>query len=443
MDARRWFHVFVGAVFLPVLSLPVAWGAAVFCWWRRGNSGDRTWARRLLGLAAADTLVAVAIVAAVVTDRPLDPEPARPARRVVIGVTPDPSFQGPGLRLRVVTQGGPAAIAGVRVGDVLLTANGVPVESPESLRTLVAEKGPGADIELGLLRDGAATTIRLQSVWSNEIRPPRQRLFQAEKTGRACVDWSDFRWPWPETLEVLALVALAVVATRHGSGAGVWFTALAIVGAAVGTAVVWQGACLLLGGPSLGGVELGLLGTTAGLGGVALLGRAAVRPPQGQRTRDVGSTVLLGFWYALPGALRLVIVLATLRAFLPWNSHAGGSPIVGVAQAVSATEGPGFLLLALFAVVIAPVAEELTFRGLLLPSLTGWLGTTGAIWISATIFGGLHWYYGIMIPVTIFQGLVLGWARVVSGGLRAPILLHAGFNLVPIAVLGLKAIHAG
>src|SRR5262249_46294851 len=126
MDARRWFHVLIGAVFFPVLSLPLEWGAALRCWLRRADGENRRWALRLLGLAAVDTLVAAALVATAVTGRSLDREPARPAPRLVIGVTPDASFQGPGIRLGVVTEGGPAAIAGVRVGDVLVSAEGKP-----------------------------------------------------------------------------------------------------------------------------------------------------------------------------------------------------------------------------------------------------------------------------------------------------------------------------
>ena len=439
MGARRWFHILLGAIFLPGVSLPLEWGAALRSWSHPGDAEDRRWSRRLLGLAAVDTLVVAALVVSFTTGQPLDREPASLPRRVAIGVTPDPSFHGRGVRLGGVLPGSPAASAGLRVGDVLLSAEGKPVDSPDALRALLTDRGPGVPVDLGVLRAGAPTTVRVTTVWSTALRPPRRGLFQADPG--ACLP-SPRRWPWAESLGLAGLLALALVATRRGAGRGVWLTVLAILGGSVGALVASVGTCLLSGGPSTGAAVLGLWGGSIGLGATALFGRALTGPVAETATRDVPTTVLLGLWYAYPGMLRLVVLLLTLRAFLPWSAPFE-SPIRDLAQSAGGTDGPGFLFLGLGAVVLAPVGEELAFRGLLLPSLRRWVGTRGAIGLSSAIFGALHWYYGIGIPVLIFVGLVLGWARVVSGGLRAPILIHAGFNLVPITLLGLKLLRGG
>ena len=92
--------------------------------------------------------------------------------------------------------------------------------------------------------------------------------------------------------------------------------------------------------------------------------------------------------------------------------------------------GVGLLLLAFPVIVFGPIGEELAFRGLLQPALSRWLSPAAAVGVTAVLFGSMHWYYGVMVPLAVFFGVVLGWARHVSGGLRAPILIHMSINAV-------------
>ena len=62
----------------------------------------------------------------------------------------------------MVDQDAPAGKAGVREHDVILTMNGAPVESAAQLRRMIHETPAGRIIELGLSRDGAPLTIKLQ-----------------------------------------------------------------------------------------------------------------------------------------------------------------------------------------------------------------------------------------------------------------------------------------
>jgi len=436
MSARSWFHVALGAVFLPVLSLPFVWGVAIRCWGLRSGEEDTRWARRLVLLAAADTLVAATLIALAISGRPVRPDSPAASPRAVMGVTVDPSFPGPGVRLRAVTPGGPADGAGIQVGDVVRTIDGQAVDSADALRNHLGALGAGAEVEVGLTRDGAPRTIRLRTASSTSIRPPPQPLFRpAERTSR-CWTSGGWRFPWRESAALGALGALGLVAILRRRGAGVLLTALAMAAAGIGTVVAWGATCLAAGGETLGGAILGLWGGSTGLGLAAFGGNALIRKPALPRTRSVPSTVRVGLWYAFTGALRLTLFLG---AILP-ASAPGSNPIEGLVKTVGSTEGPGLLLVGLAAVVLAPIAEELAFRGLLLPSLARWLGTTPAVCISAAVFGSLHWYYGPMIPVIVFLGLVLGWARVVSGGVRAPMLIHGAYNCGLLLLLGLRSV---
>ncbi|HLX89871.1 MAG TPA: PDZ domain-containing protein, partial [Acidimicrobiales bacterium] len=58
-----------------------------------------------------------------------------------------------------VVTGGPAARAGVRVGDLLLTADGRPIPSAQALQRLMLADAIGRQIPLTLARNGALVDL--------------------------------------------------------------------------------------------------------------------------------------------------------------------------------------------------------------------------------------------------------------------------------------------
>ncbi len=76
--------------------------------------------------------------------------------------------------------------------------------------------------------------------------------------------------------------------------------------------------------------------------------------------------------------------------------------------------------------IIAPVVEELTYRGLGI-SLIQPYGAVLAIASTGALFGLAH---GLLIglPVLTFFGLAIGWLRVRTDSIYPPIILHATFN---------------
>lgn len=101
-------------------------------------------------------------------------------------------------------------------------------------------------------------------------------------------------------------------------------------------------------------------------------------------------------------------------------------------------KGPStMLLVATSAVVVAPLAEEFFFRGV----LQGWLARVAppaAVPVAATAFGLAHLDHGLgWIPLVLF-GLAAGYLAVRTGSLLASITLHAGFNAIGLAVAMLQ-----
>ena len=76
------------------------------------------------------------------------------------------------------------------------------------------------------------------------------------------------------------------------------------------------------------------------------------------------------------------------------------------------------------------VVEELFFRFLLLGHLRHHLGLHASVWLSSVLFGMAHLGNVPGWPVLILIGATLGYARVLSGGLALPMLLHFCHNFV-------------
>jgi membrane protease YdiL (CAAX protease family) len=92
------------------------------------------------------------------------------------------------------------------------------------------------------------------------------------------------------------------------------------------------------------------------------------------------------------------------------------------------------VLLLLLIAVVAPVAEELFFRGMLYPVMRRHWGPAWAIILNALVFALVH-FIPILIPGLFFVGLILAWMREQSGSVLPGILLHALQNGVALLAI--------
>lgn len=67
-----------------------------------------------------------------------------------------------GVEVTMVDQDAPAGKAGIKEHDVILTMNGMPIESEAQLRRMIHETPPGRVVSLGLSRDGQPLTVKVQ-----------------------------------------------------------------------------------------------------------------------------------------------------------------------------------------------------------------------------------------------------------------------------------------
>jgi membrane protease YdiL (CAAX protease family) len=127
---------------------------------------------------------------------------------------------------------------------------------------------------------------------------------------------------------------------------------------------------------------------------------------------------------ALPGAWLLIGLSSwALRAF-------GAEPALQPAvTAVQTSEGlPHQLVLAFIAILLAPAAEEVLFRGILYPFLKLRGQPLVALWSTALLFGAVH-FNKLTFLSLVFFGAILTWLYERTGNLHASILAHSLFNL--------------
>jgi membrane protease YdiL (CAAX protease family) len=91
--------------------------------------------------------------------------------------------------------------------------------------------------------------------------------------------------------------------------------------------------------------------------------------------------------------------------------------------------------------IVAPITEEIVFRGFLFRGLsTSFLGVSGTLIVTSVVWAGMHVQYDWYILGQIVAiGLVLGWLRWASGSTLLTIVLHMLTNLAACIQAAIKA----
>ena len=92
------------------------------------------------------------------------------------------------------------------------------------------------------------------------------------------------------------------------------------------------------------------------------------------------------------------------------------------------------VLLAVMTVVMAPVTEEVFFRGLLQGALRDRIGPVWAVAIASVAFGITHFQL-VQFPALVLVGVVNGLLVLRTGRLGPALWSHAAFNAVTVVVL--------
>lgn len=106
-----------------------------------------------------------------------------------------------------------------------------------------------------------------------------------------------------------------------------------------------------------------------------------------------------------------------------------------VAQALTAS-APWPMRTALFfiAIIVAPIFEEIVFRGVLLPFMVRRAGFWPGLVLVSVVFGGLHFHLPSFFPLFLLS-VMFGLAYARTQSMLVPIGMHILFNGVTVALL--------
>lgn len=139
-------------------------------------------------------------------------------------------------------------------------------------------------------------------------------------------------------------------------------------------------------------------------------------------------------WMAPAGLIVYLILSAGLimlaTSLLPWFD-VGQAQSTGFGQLSQRYE---YILAFVTLVVIAPVAEEILFRGYLFGKLKKFIPIWVAILITSLLFGFIHGAWNVAID-TFALSVVMCLLRLSTGSLWAPILLHMTKNGIAFYIL--------
>ena len=208
---------------------------------------------------------------------------------------------------------------------------------------------------------------------------------------------------------------------------------LAVVAANLASLSVVEEAVALTEGraPSIYGSLVVLTVTQAAMLGVAALFVAAPRALAGLRLlppRGLVRSMGLGLVLAIPawiGAQLLALIAARLLELV------GLRPDEGIAEVAINLVDPVVLAIAL--VVVAPVAEEIFFRGIVYNAWLREYGPRRALIGSAILFALIHGSIFVLLPI-FGLGVALALLYRYTGSLPAAMVMHAGFNGITLCL---------
>ena len=234
--------------------------------------------------------------------------------------------------------------------------------------------------------------------------------------------------PWPP-LRGPALTLVDMVLLVAGG-----FVVISAVGVPVVAAPLVQLLTSSLASPRREALGVVIQYAVMALPGVLILRRQLRALPSDQRPADgwlqwQWQPVRSAMGSAVAGWLMVTpVVMLTGWLLVKLVGDPGGSnPLL---ELVLGSRDPlALALLAFTAVVLAPLFEELIFRGALLPVLATRLGALPAVVLSALLFGLAHISIGELAPLTVL-GMGLALVRLSSGRLFPCVLMHALWNAI-------------
>ena len=213
---------------------------------------------------------------------------------------------------------------------------------------------------------------------------------------------------WPITLALLSGIAI------------IWISYLVAVDVGNGAAEVM-------------GVPLAIITATVLSGTFAVTALSFSAVLYRQPVNTLGFVKIYGlkpYAFAVGMWLMALIILMFWIAALNWLKLDFLLP-PDTAQQVMDKAGGNLIATLILVGIVGPIAEEIFFRGFVLPGLMKRFGVTQSLLLSSLLFGIFHFDPGAIVP-TFILGLALGWVYLKTGALWPAIFAHGLHNSLAI-----------
>ncbi|MEN6462629.1 MAG: type II CAAX endopeptidase family protein [Syntrophomonas sp.] len=142
--------------------------------------------------------------------------------------------------------------------------------------------------------------------------------------------------------------------------------------------------------------------------------------------------------YGVMGGIVLLIII-TLSGYVVQHFRPDLQPQVYEEMLRSVKELSGFMMVFLIGVVLAPISEELFYRGMIYPVFRNYLGPFGGAIAAGAIFGLSHWDLWRTIPLAI-GGAILCYIYEKTGSIFVSALAHGIWNGIMSLIIYLSII---
>jgi membrane protease YdiL (CAAX protease family) len=154
---------------------------------------------------------------------------------------------------------------------------------------------------------------------------------------------------------------------------------------------------------------------------------------------------LLGPTRTTPAMIGIGVATGFVVAFASYTVNAIAVLITGTTEPVeqqllqdAMAGGVPLVLVMVLAIVVAPLAEEVIFRGVLFRALASRSTVTLGVVLSAAVFAVIHFEVAFSQPVALLGlftiGALLAVAYHLTGNLFVPIIAHGVFNAISIGL---------
>jgi CAAX protease family protein len=158
-------------------------------------------------------------------------------------------------------------------------------------------------------------------------------------------------------------------------------------------------------------------------------------PRPGEWWREI--RVSVGFGLLLYPAMVFIVGLVVSLLLQAVSGH----PVTAPEQVPSSLSAVGVVVTALYALVIAPIHEELFFRGILFRGVRDRYGRLLGFLATGLGFGLIHYIDGpwqgtiLLMGVMVFNGMALAWWYERRGTLVASVVAHMTFNVIGLTLI--------